>query len=477
MDTRPGERIAEEQAALRRVAVLAARGAPPEEVFAAVAAEAGQLLGADRTALARYDPDRTMLYVARWDTTGGVDRDSGLRIFLRGRNVSTRVLQTGRPARMDDFSQASGPPAEIVRRFGIRSGVGVPIRVEGRLWGVMLVSATSETPLPPDTEDRLAGFTELAGTAIANAQARVDLRAYADEQAALRRVATLVARGNAARGRVRRGRRRSRAAARRRPDRRGPVRPGRRGDGARRVEQHRRRHALHGGQPDEPWRAEHGHAGFPGPRSRCASTTTATPPARPLTSDATGGTRGGRRADHRRGTAVGRHDRRLDRRRAAAAGHRGAAGRLHRAGRHRDRQRPGTRGPARLRRGTGRAAPGRHAGGPRGGAGGGVRRGRRRSRAAARRRFHGHEPVRRGRHRHGRRDVDQDGCALADGDRRPAEPRRAQRDHAGVRERRARADRRLPAVHGHVRRGAARAGGSARRSACRSAWRGGCGVW
>lgn len=39
MDTRPGDRIAEELAALRRVAVLVARGVPPEEVFAAVTAE------------------------------------------------------------------------------------------------------------------------------------------------------------------------------------------------------------------------------------------------------------------------------------------------------------------------------------------------------------------------------------------------------------------------------------------------------
>ncbi len=66
MDTRTSDRIAEELAALRRVAVLVARGAPPEEVFAAVTAEAGRLLGADLTAMARYDPDRAITYVARW---------------------------------------------------------------------------------------------------------------------------------------------------------------------------------------------------------------------------------------------------------------------------------------------------------------------------------------------------------------------------------------------------------------------------
>jgi len=192
MDTRPGDRIAEEQAALRRVAVLVARGTPPEEVFAAVTAEVGRLLDADVTALARYTPDRTMTYVALWSATGD-DWDGG-RKPLGGKNVSTLVYQTGRPARIDDFSKAAGPIADVVHELGIRSAVGAPISVEGRPWGVMLVSATS-VPLPADAEARLAGFTELIGTAIANAQARVELRGYAEEQAALRRVATLVAGG------------------------------------------------------------------------------------------------------------------------------------------------------------------------------------------------------------------------------------------------------------------------------------------
>jgi signal transduction histidine kinase len=194
MDTRTGDPIAEERAALRRVAVLVARGAPPEEVFAAVTAEVGRLLDADLTAMGRYDPDKAITYVARWSATG--DHWWGdHRRALGGRNVSTLVFETGGPARIDDFSQASRWTADIVRRLGIRSSVGAPVVVEGRPWGVMMASTTSETAFPADTEARLAGFTELAGTAIANAQARVDLRGYADEQAALRRVATLVAGG------------------------------------------------------------------------------------------------------------------------------------------------------------------------------------------------------------------------------------------------------------------------------------------
>ena len=113
---------------------------------------------------------------------------------LGGRNLSTLILETRRPARID-YSQATGPLAELVRGFGGRTGAGVPIDVEGRLWGVIIVTSEGREPLPADTEARLTRFTELVGTAIANAQARVELRAYADEQAALRRVATLVAGG------------------------------------------------------------------------------------------------------------------------------------------------------------------------------------------------------------------------------------------------------------------------------------------
>jgi signal transduction histidine kinase len=195
METRVSDRIAEEQAALRRVAVLVARGAPPEEVFTTVTAEVRRLLDADVTALARYDPDGAMTYVARW-SAAGEDHGGGVRPRLGGRNVSTLVFQTGRPARIDDFSRASGPPADAVRELGIRSSAGAPVMVDGRLWGIIRVASTRDEPLPADTETRLAAFTELVGTAIANAQARVELRRYADEQAALRRVATLVASGS-----------------------------------------------------------------------------------------------------------------------------------------------------------------------------------------------------------------------------------------------------------------------------------------
>jgi signal transduction histidine kinase len=185
--------ISGEQAALRRVATLVARAAAPEEVFAAVTGEAGRLLHADYGSMHRYGSDATMTVVANWSSTGAVAFPVGTRVDLGGRNVSTLVFQTGRTARIDDCFGGSGPVAEAGREFGIGAAVGVPVSVEGQLWGAMVVGSRAR-PLPTGTEGRLAGFTELAATAIANAQARVELRGFAEEQAALRRVATLVAR-------------------------------------------------------------------------------------------------------------------------------------------------------------------------------------------------------------------------------------------------------------------------------------------
>ena len=93
-----------------------------------------------------------------------------------------------------DWSSYEGPIGEVSRRQGTRSIVGSPIVVEGRLWGAMIVSSNDDL-LPSDTEERLEKFTELIATAVANAQARESLAELAaEEQAALRRVATLVAR-------------------------------------------------------------------------------------------------------------------------------------------------------------------------------------------------------------------------------------------------------------------------------------------
>ena len=76
---------------------------------------------------------------------------------------------------MDSFAGASGPIAHEAETLGIRSSVGCPIVVGGRVWGVIAASTTRDTPFPPNTESRIAEFTELVATAVANAEARAAL--------------------------------------------------------------------------------------------------------------------------------------------------------------------------------------------------------------------------------------------------------------------------------------------------------------
>ena len=186
-------RLVEEQAALRRVATLVASGAPPAEVFEAVSAEVAALIAADGAALTRFEADGTVTAVSGWTTEGGYIY-VGARYALEG-TVSGLILETGRPGRVDNYAEAPGQAPEAAREMGWRSSVGAPITVDGRLWGALAVVSKTEEPLPRDTEQRLAEFAELFATAIANSEAHEQLAQLADEQAALRRVATLVAEG------------------------------------------------------------------------------------------------------------------------------------------------------------------------------------------------------------------------------------------------------------------------------------------
>jgi signal transduction histidine kinase len=171
-------RLAGEQAALQRVATLVARGTGPEEVFAAVVEEVGELLSVDHAGMNRYESDGTTLsIVAVWGRTASPAPPGGRRQSLGGKNISTIVFETGRAARIDGYSDASGPLGRAARDFGIGSGVGTPIVVEGRLWGVMTVYSNTDRPLPADTEARLASFTEIVATAIANAESRAEIAA------------------------------------------------------------------------------------------------------------------------------------------------------------------------------------------------------------------------------------------------------------------------------------------------------------
>jgi signal transduction histidine kinase len=170
--------LAEEQAALRRVATLVAQGARPAQVFQAVSAEVGRLLPADAVALSRY-ADGTVTPLGEWPPTGGSEFVAvvGERLPLERGTSAWLVFETGRPARVDGFDGAVGRGPDLARAAGWRSSVGAPIIVEGRLWGVVSVGSKTDRLLPPETEERLGEFTELLATAIANAESHEELDA------------------------------------------------------------------------------------------------------------------------------------------------------------------------------------------------------------------------------------------------------------------------------------------------------------
>jgi GAF domain-containing protein len=154
----------------------------------------GLLLHVDATHMVRYDLDGTATTVAGWSPVGE-HIAIGRRVHLDGDSVAAAVLRTGRSARMESYEHAAGKVAALVRELGLGASVGAPIIVEKRLWGVMIVSSKGGHTLPPDAEPRVTAFTELVATAVSNTETRTEAGRLTEEQAALRRVATLVARG------------------------------------------------------------------------------------------------------------------------------------------------------------------------------------------------------------------------------------------------------------------------------------------
>jgi signal transduction histidine kinase len=170
------ERLAEEQAALRRVATLVAEGSPPAAVFDAVAGEMERVLNADQVALNRFEPNAEIIVLAH----RGLDVSRtpvGSRVSTVGESVTATVRRTGRPARMEGYERAEGDLAEIARVTGLRSSVSAPIVVEGRLWGLITASWKGEQSPPAGTEQRMVRFAQLLATAIANADSRDQLQA------------------------------------------------------------------------------------------------------------------------------------------------------------------------------------------------------------------------------------------------------------------------------------------------------------
>jgi signal transduction histidine kinase len=164
--------LADTQASLGRLAVLVVRGEPQEAVFAAVTREALRHFGDCIVWMVRCELDGTMTILANEDMTGRRAHVGGGGELVPPARLTATVLNTGRPARVDDHRAIAGE--EPALGGGLRSAVAMPIDVGGRLWG-MIVIGSDQGPLPAATEQRMSEFTDLLGTAIANAESRAEL--------------------------------------------------------------------------------------------------------------------------------------------------------------------------------------------------------------------------------------------------------------------------------------------------------------
>jgi signal transduction histidine kinase len=183
-------RLADSEASLRRVATLAAGGATPEQVFAAVADEASRILDGSNVAIVRFDAgDSFQVVAAHNDPVFEV----GSTWPVEESSLAADVRSARAPIRVDDVSARQGVVAEAVRAAGLASKIGAPIVVDGEVWGMVVVGVRQRRGAMPhftgwytsrilsssvsaqEIESRLASFTELVGTAISRAQAQAEL--------------------------------------------------------------------------------------------------------------------------------------------------------------------------------------------------------------------------------------------------------------------------------------------------------------
>ena len=166
-----------QQAALRRVATLVARGAVLADVYAATIDELAHSLGVDHVTLVDFDADGHAVVQAALNTGAHPGWTVGERFALDGDSISERVRRIGAPARIDDYDGVTGDIASRLRRIGIRSGAGAPLIVDNRVRGVLLVGSSSPRAIPDTAETHISDFADLISTAIANAETRAELTA------------------------------------------------------------------------------------------------------------------------------------------------------------------------------------------------------------------------------------------------------------------------------------------------------------
>jgi PAS domain S-box-containing protein len=186
--------LADEHAAVRRVATLVARGVAPQDVFEAVAREVRALLTADTAVLLRYEGEDMAALVAI-DSQSGLKIESGRPRPLPAGGLASRVRTLDVSSTPGSPSVCHGDPDPELKAQGLRSGTAVAVVVEGVVWGALEVFWQQTREASAAAAGRLRSFSELVATAIANAHSRGELTASR---------ARVVAAGDEARRRIER---------------------------------------------------------------------------------------------------------------------------------------------------------------------------------------------------------------------------------------------------------------------------------
>jgi PAS domain S-box-containing protein len=167
-------RLAEEQAALRRVATLVAGDAQPEHVFQATLGEVCRVVRIKVALLVRFEDGNAGTVVGRYGHETGVF-EVGMVFPLEEGLAAWKVRQSGAPAHVRSYKPLTGEIAQRVVKLGFDASFAVPITVAGKNWGALIAALRADESLPPDAERRLFEFAELVALAVASAQAREEL--------------------------------------------------------------------------------------------------------------------------------------------------------------------------------------------------------------------------------------------------------------------------------------------------------------
>ncbi|MGE0296900.1 MAG: helix-turn-helix domain-containing protein [Pseudonocardia sp.] len=160
----------------------------PDEVMVSVADGIAALMRAEIAGVMLCDASGDYVEMQR---VIGATRQEVSRLRIRtGQGLAGRVMESGRPERLDDYSTDPRSAPEFMALSDVEgtcSAIAVPLVWDGALTGVLCGWRRRRQPFTDADEALFAGFAELCGAAIHNAQRHHAQRVRADRLEAAHR--------------------------------------------------------------------------------------------------------------------------------------------------------------------------------------------------------------------------------------------------------------------------------------------------